>query len=155
MLKCVKKIDVINNNKKINVVNTLFFDSLNMYICCYRGYTTHHTVEDLESCTTYRFRLRISRANGDCCLTPAISATTSSKSALSVTTLFPDLFQMESVWNGRIKHDETQFICFRGANEWQRPTPSCKQEWWWRAEQSVAVWVSEQHYLNPVAFYEN
>ncbi|XP_053489517.1 fibronectin type 3 and ankyrin repeat domains protein 1 isoform X2 [Ictalurus furcatus] len=49
----------------------------NTYSTIYIGYGTHHIVEELEPCTLYRFRLRISRPNGECCLTPAVSASTS------------------------------------------------------------------------------
>ncbi|KAB5562441.1 hypothetical protein PHYPO_G00017800 [Pangasianodon hypophthalmus] len=47
------------------------------YDTIYIGYSTHHIVEELEPCTSYRFRLRISRANGEFCLTPPVSASTS------------------------------------------------------------------------------
>lgn len=49
----------------------------NTYSTIYIGYGTHHIVEELEPCTVYWFRLRISRPNGECCLTPAVSASTS------------------------------------------------------------------------------
>ncbi|KAG7328171.1 hypothetical protein KOW79_008115 [Hemibagrus wyckioides] len=43
----------------------------------YIGYSTHYIVEELEPCTLYQFRLKISRPNGECCLTPVVSASTS------------------------------------------------------------------------------
>ncbi|XP_072545824.1 fibronectin type 3 and ankyrin repeat domains 1 protein-like [Salminus brasiliensis] len=47
------------------------------YGTIYIGYSTHHVVEGLEPSTLYKFRLRITRPNGECSLSPAVSVTTS------------------------------------------------------------------------------
>ncbi|XP_017568912.1 fibronectin type 3 and ankyrin repeat domains protein 1-like isoform X2 [Pygocentrus nattereri] len=47
------------------------------YGTIYVGYSTHHTVEGLEPSTLYKFRLRTTGPNGDCCLSPAVSISTS------------------------------------------------------------------------------
>ncbi|RXN20683.1 fibronectin type 3 and ankyrin repeat domains 1-like protein [Labeo rohita] len=43
------------------------------YSTVYIGYSTHHVVKDLESSTCYSFRLRVTRASGECSLSPVIS----------------------------------------------------------------------------------
>ncbi|KAK2843256.1 hypothetical protein Q7C36_011471 [Tachysurus vachellii] len=51
----------------------------NKYGTIYLGYGSRHIAEDLEPCTSYQFRLRISRPDEECCLTPSISASTSNE----------------------------------------------------------------------------
>ncbi|XP_060789001.1 fibronectin type 3 and ankyrin repeat domains protein 1 [Neoarius graeffei] len=49
------------------------------YDTIYTGYSTEYIVGELEPCTRYQFRLRISKPNGQCCLTPAVSVSTASE----------------------------------------------------------------------------
>ncbi|KAF7704250.1 hypothetical protein HF521_021322 [Silurus meridionalis] len=46
------------------------------YKTIYVGFSTEYIVEDLKPCTTYQFRLRICKANGECLITPTVSAFT-------------------------------------------------------------------------------
>uniref|UniRef100_A0A8C1ZKA8 Fibronectin type III and ankyrin repeat domains 1 n=1 Tax=Cyprinus carpio TaxID=7962 RepID=A0A8C1ZKA8_CYPCA len=46
------------------------------YSTVYIGYGTHHLVEGLESSTSYNFRLRVTRASGECILSPVVSVFT-------------------------------------------------------------------------------
>ncbi|KAK2878411.1 hypothetical protein Q8A67_019202 [Cirrhinus molitorella] len=46
------------------------------YSTVYIGYSTHHVVEGLKSSTSYSFRLRVTRASGECSLSPVVSVFT-------------------------------------------------------------------------------
>lgn len=48
----------------------------NILVFYHRGYSTHHLVEGLESSTSYNFRLRVTRASGECSLSPVVSVFT-------------------------------------------------------------------------------
>ncbi|XP_053366517.1 fibronectin type 3 and ankyrin repeat domains 1 protein [Clarias gariepinus] len=52
----------------------------NTFFTVYIGHSNHHIVENLLPSMSYQFRLRITKPNGECSLTSAVSASTSSES---------------------------------------------------------------------------